>query len=128
MRVYVLLVRVSHAYGWHDHVYVWLVHRSLCGVGTCGCVFCWYIFATYIHRRPLTAAVAHHLCTYYIQLVDIFRYVGTYVALSYLVHIFYLAVAVAIAHNIHLGLLPSNTDLSNGDYRGTATANGNEET
>ena len=54
--------------------------------------------------------------------------VGTYVALSYLVHIFYLAVAVAIAHNIHLGLLPSNTDLSNGDYRGTATANGNEET
>ena len=29
-------------YGWHDHVYVWLVHRSLCGVGTCGCVFCWY--------------------------------------------------------------------------------------
>ena len=80
-------------------------------------MFCWYIFATYIHRRPLKADVAHYLLP-----------VGTYVALSYLVHIFYLAVAVAIAHNIHLGLLPSNTDLSNGDYRGTATANGNEET
>ena len=89
-------------------------------------MFCWYIFATYIHRRPLTADVAHHL--YYIQLVDIFRYVGTYVALSYLVHTFSLDVAVAIAHNIHLALLPSNTHLSNGNYRGTATANGNEET
>ena len=29
VRVYVLLVRVSHVYGWHDHVSVWLVHGSL---------------------------------------------------------------------------------------------------
>ena len=67
------------------------------------------IFATYIHRRPLTADVAHHL--YYIQLVDIFRYVGTYVALSYLVHTFSLDVAVSIAHNIHLALLTHQTHI-----------------
>ena len=80
-------------------------------------MFSWYIFATYIHRRPLKADVAHHLLP-----------VGTYVALSYLVHTFSLDVAVLIAHNINLALLPLNTHLSNGVYRGTATANGNEET
>ena len=51
-----------------------------------------------------------------------------YVAVSYLVHTFSLDVAVLIAHNINLALLPLNTHLSNGVYRGTATANGNEET
>ena len=30
VQVYVLLVRVCRMYGWHDHVTVWLVHRSLC--------------------------------------------------------------------------------------------------
>ena len=64
---------------------------------------------------------------YYLQLVDLCRYLGTYVAVpniscTYL----FSGCSVAIANNINLALLSLNTHLSNGVYRGTATANGNE--